>query len=169
MKYFKNITTAEELKKKFRAYCVSMHPDKGGDPEEFKKMMAEYDGIIKNFEQAKKRAEEEEEARKEAEEARKAAEEERKREEEEARKVAEALRVVIAKWSGKLKTVTPAGGWYEKPSADYLAAVKYNIKQILNKYFPGVEFNISLKNKTWSASAEIFWTDGPTIQQVEEV
>ena len=48
MKYFKNITTAEELKKQFRTYCVSMHPDKGGDPEEFKQMMAEYDGIMKN-------------------------------------------------------------------------------------------------------------------------
>lgn len=169
MKYFKNITTAEEIKKQFRAYCVNMHPDKGGDPEEFKMMMAEYNGIIKNFEQAKKRAEEEEEARKEAEEARREAEEERKREEEEARKAAEALREVIARWSGKLKTVKPAGGWIEKPSADYLAAVKYNIKQILNKYFSGVDFKILLKNKTWSASAEIIWTDGPTVQQVEEV
>ena len=169
MKYFDNISTAEEIKKQFRAYCVSMHPDKGGDPEEFKKMMAEYDGIIKNFEQAKEEARAEEEARQAAEEARKEAEERKRKEEEEARKAAEALREVIEKWSGKLKTVTPAGSWYEKPSADYLAAVKYNIKQILNKYFPGVEFNISLKNKTWSASAEIFWTDGPTIQQVEEV
>ena len=58
MKYFKNITTAEELKKQFRTYCVNMHPDKGGDPEEFKAMMAEYNGIIQNFEQAKERAEE---------------------------------------------------------------------------------------------------------------
>ena len=169
MKYFKNITTAEELKSQFRAYCVSTHPDKGGDPEEFKEMMAEYNGIIKNFEQAKKRAEEEEEARQAAEEERKEAEEERKREEEEARKAAEALRDVIARWSGKLKTVKSADGWSGKPSSDYLAAVKYNIKQILNKYFPGVDFKVSLKNKTWSASAEIFWTDGPTVQQVEEV
>ena len=169
MKYFNNISTAEELKKQFRAYCVSMHPDKGGNPEEFKSMMAEYNGIINNFERAKEEARAEEEARKEAEEARKESEERKRKEEEEARKAAEALRDVIEKWSGKLKTVTPAGSWYEKPSADYLAAVKYNIKQILNKYFPGVEFNISLKNKTWSASAEIFWTDGPTIQQVEEV
>lgn len=169
MKYFKNITTAEEIKKQFRVYCVSMHPDKGGDPEEFKAMMLEYNDIIKNFEQAKKRAEEEEEARKAAEEARKEAEEERKREEEEARKAAEALRDVIARWNGKLKTVKPAGGWSWKPSADYLAAVKYNIKQILKKYFPGVDFKVSLKNKTWSSSAEIFWTDGPTTQQVEEV
>ena len=169
MKYFRNITTAEELKKQFRAYCVSMHPDKGGDPEEFKQMMAEYDGIIKNLEQAKKRAEEEEEARQAAEEARKKAEERKRKEEEEERRAAEALREVIAKWSGKLKTVKPASGWIAKPSADYLAAVKYNIKQILNNYFPGVDFKISLKNKTWSASAEIFWTDGPTVQQVEEI
>ena len=169
MKYFKNITTAEEIKKQFRAYCVSMHPDKGGDAEEFKSMMSEYNDIIKNFERAKEEARAEEEARKAAEEARKEAEERKRKEEEEARKAAEALREVIAKWSGKLKTVKPAGGWIEKPSADYLAAVKYNIKQILNKYFPGVDFKVSLKNKTWSASAEIFWTDGPTVQQVEEV
>lgn len=168
MKYFKNITT-EEIKKQFRAYCVSMHPDKGGDPEEFKNMMSEYNGIIKNFEQAKEEARAEEEARKAAEEARKEAEERRRKEEEEERKAAEALREVIAKWSGKLKTVKPASGWINKPSADYLAAVKYNIKQILNKYFPGVDFKISLKNKTWSASAKIFWTDGPTTQQVEDV
>ena len=169
MKYFNNISTAEEIKKQFRAYCVSMHPDKGGDPEEFKVMMAEYNGIIKTFERAKEEARAEEEARKEAEEARKEEEERKRKEEEEERKAAEALREIIAKWADKLKTVTPAGGWIDKPSADYLAAVKYNIKQILNKYFPGVDFKVSLKNKTWSASAEIFWTDGPTTQQVEEV
>lgn len=169
MKYFNNITTADEIKKQFRAYCVSMHPDKGGDPEEFKEMMAEYNGIIKNFERAKEEARAEEEARKAAEEARKEAEERKRKEEEEERKAAEALREVIAKWSSKLKTVKPASGWTEKPTADYLAAVKYNIKQILNKYFPGVVFKVSLKNKTWSAIAEIFWTDGPTSQQVEEV
>lgn len=48
MKYFGNITTAEEIKKQFRTYCVSMHPDKGGDPEEFKAMMAEYQKAMKN-------------------------------------------------------------------------------------------------------------------------
>ena len=169
MKYFKNITTAEEIKKQFRAYCVSMHPDKGGDPEEFKQMMAEYNGIIKNFEKAKEDARAEEEARKRAEEYRKAEEERKRKEEEEARKAAEALRDVIARWSGKLKTVKPADGWSVKPASDYLAAVKYNIKQILNTYFPGVDFKVSLKSKTWSASAEIFWTDGPTVQQVAEV
>lgn len=177
MKYFNNITTAEELKKQFRAYCVSMHPDKGGDPEEFKAMMAEYDGIIKNFEQAKKRAEEEEEARqraeearKRAEEARKAAEERKRKEEEEARKAAEALREVIEKWSGKLKTVTPAGSWYASPSSDYLAAVKYNIKKILGEYFPGVKFTVSLQHSRYGGGrANITWTDGPTVNQVKDV
>lgn len=48
MKYFKTITTAEELKKQFRSYCVTMHPDKGGDPEEFKAMLAEYEEAAKN-------------------------------------------------------------------------------------------------------------------------
>lgn len=48
MKYFNNITTAEELKKQFRNYCVTMHPDKGGDPEEFKIMLAEYEQAAKN-------------------------------------------------------------------------------------------------------------------------
>lgn len=48
MKYFNNITTPEELKKQFRAYCVSMHPDKGGDPEDFKTMIAEYEEAAKN-------------------------------------------------------------------------------------------------------------------------
>lgn len=48
MKYFNNITTAEELKKQFRNYCVTMHPDKGGDPEEFKIMLAEYEEAAKN-------------------------------------------------------------------------------------------------------------------------
>lgn len=169
MNYFKNITTAEEIKKQFRAYCINMHPDRGGDPEEFKQMMAEYNGIIKNFERAKEEARAEEEARQAAEEERKEAEERKRKEEEEARKVAEAFRDIIAKWSGKLKTVKPASGWINKPSADYLAAVKYNIKKILNEYFPGVNFKVSLKNKIWCESAEIFWTDGPTVQQVEEI
>ena len=105
MKYFKNITTAEELKKQFRVYCVSMHPDKGGDPEEFKAMMAEYNGIIKNFEQAKEEARAEAEARQAAEEARKAAEEERKRQEEEEREAAAKMRPIIEEWAGILEAV----------------------------------------------------------------
>lgn len=48
MNYFKDITTPEELKKQFRAYCVTMHPDKGGNAEEFKAMLNEYEQAAKN-------------------------------------------------------------------------------------------------------------------------
>lgn len=47
MKYFKDITTPEDLKKAFRAYCVTMHPDKGGNAEEFKAMLNEYEQAAK--------------------------------------------------------------------------------------------------------------------------
>ena len=48
MRYFANINNPDELKKAFRAYCVTMHPDKGGDPEEFKKMLNEYEQAAKS-------------------------------------------------------------------------------------------------------------------------
>lgn len=168
MKYFNNITTAEEIKKQFRAYCVSMHPDKGGDPEEFKAMMAEYNDILKNFEQAKKRAEEEEEARQAAEEARKEAEEERKRQEEEEREAAEKMRPIIEKWAGILEAVPNKPGAV-RDAAEYLAVVKRNIKAIFNKYFPGVKVSVLMNNKFWSAKTEIKWTDGPSVREVEAI
>lgn len=168
MQYFNHIITAEELKKQFRAYCVSMHPDKGGDPEEFKKMMAEYNDILKNFEQAKKRAEEEEEARQAAEEARKEAEEERKRQEEEEREAAEKMRPIIEKWADILEAVPNKPGAV-CDAAEYLAAVKRNIKAIFNKYFPGVKVSVLVNNKFWSAKTEIKWTDGPSVREVEAI
>lgn len=48
MKYFANINNPEELKKAFRAYCVTMHPDKGGNAEDFKAMLNEYEQAAKN-------------------------------------------------------------------------------------------------------------------------
>lgn len=48
MKYFKNISTPEELKKQFRQYCITMHPDKGGNAAEFAHMFAEYTQAAKN-------------------------------------------------------------------------------------------------------------------------
>lgn len=48
MKYFKDVNNPEELKKAFRAYCVTMHPDKGGNAEEFKAMLNEYEQAAKN-------------------------------------------------------------------------------------------------------------------------
>lgn len=42
MKYF---NTNEDLKKQFYTLCKKLHPDHGGDSEEFKKMIAEYEEI----------------------------------------------------------------------------------------------------------------------------
>lgn len=53
MKYFNNITTPEELKKQFRALSIKLHPDRGGNAEEFRNMMAEYMAISKDFDRAK--------------------------------------------------------------------------------------------------------------------
>ena len=168
MKYFNNITTAEELKKQFRNYCVTMHPDKGGDPEEFKAMVAEYNNITRNFEKAKERAQEEAEERRQAEEYAKAEAKRKAEEEEAARKAAEAMRPVIAKWSAILERV-PEKKRYCKPSAAYSAAVKRNIKAVFAKYFPGVKVSVTLTNKVWSEKAKITWTDGPTVEDVEKV
>ena len=168
MKYFNNITTPEELKKQFRAYCVTMHPDKGGDPEEFKNMVAEYNNITRDFERAKERAQEEAEERRQAEEYAKAEAKRKAEEEEAARKAAEAMRPVIAKWSAILERV-PEKQRYCKPTAAYSAAVKRNIKAVFAKYFPGVKVSVTLTNKAWSEKAQITWTDGPTVENVENV
>lgn len=49
MKYFANITTADELKKAFRTLCQTMHPDKGGNADEFKTMLNEYQTAAQNL------------------------------------------------------------------------------------------------------------------------
>lgn len=47
--YFKGCTTKEQLKKRHRELCKKYHPDKGGNPETFKKMQAEYESIKVKF------------------------------------------------------------------------------------------------------------------------
>lgn len=168
MKYFNNITTPEELKKQFRALSIKLHPDRGGNAEEFKNMMAEYSEIVRNFDKAKERAEAEAEARRQAEEYAKAEAKRKAEEEEAARKAAEAMRPVIAKWSAILERV-PEKQRHGKPTAAYSAAVKRNIKAVFAKYFPGVKVSVTLTNKAWSEKAKITWTDGPTVEDVEKV
>lgn len=169
MIYFKNITTPEELKKQFRALSIKLHPDRPtGNAEEFKAMMAEYNNIMRNFEHAKERAEAEAEARRQAEEYAKAEAKRKAEEEEAARKAAEAMRPVIAQWSAILERV-PEKQRYSKPTAAYSAAVKRNIKAVFAKYFPGVKVSVTLINKAWSEKAQITWTDGPTVEDVEKV
>lgn len=169
MKYFKDITTPEEIKKQFRALSIKLHPDRPtGNAEEFKAMMAEYTNIMRNFEQVKERAEAEAEARRQAEEYAKAEAKRKAEEEEAARKAAEAMRPVIAQWSAILERV-PEKKRYSKPTAAYSAAVKRNIKAVFAKYFPGVKVSVTLTNKAWSEKAQITWTDGPTVEDVEKV
>lgn len=49
MRYFEGLRTYEELKKEYRRLARKLHPDFGGDAEEFKKMAAEYDEAVKNL------------------------------------------------------------------------------------------------------------------------
>lgn len=47
MKYFSNVKTLEELKKEYKKMVYQLHPDKGGDAAEFKKMQVEYEEAAK--------------------------------------------------------------------------------------------------------------------------
>lgn len=50
MTYFKHCKTIEDVKETFRDLAKKLHPDCGGDAEQFKKMMAEYTIIFKRLE-----------------------------------------------------------------------------------------------------------------------
>ena len=188
MKYFENIQSLDQLKELYRRYVIAMHPDRGGSETEFQEMQAEFERAALLFSDSKqsraaadaaKKAEEErrrrdEERRQEEEEARRYQEEERRRREQEAKEEAEriekeraAIRPFIAKWAKKLEQV-PEYDRYS-PSASYRAALVRNIKKILAHYFPGVAFKVSLSWQTWKENAEISWTDGPSIEEVENV
>ncbi len=45
MRYFTDCKTAEELKKAYRTWAKKLHPDLGGNAEEFKVMQAEYEKL----------------------------------------------------------------------------------------------------------------------------
>lgn len=45
-KYFFNVQTAEELKKLYKEYVKKLHPDNGGNEEEFKNMKAEFESLF---------------------------------------------------------------------------------------------------------------------------
>lgn len=46
MTYFSNCKTCEELKAEYRRQAMRLHPDNGGDEEEFKKMQADFTAIF---------------------------------------------------------------------------------------------------------------------------
>lgn len=96
-RFFAENLTTDELKKAYRKLCKELHPDNGGDADEFKRMNAEYAERTKGSarEQARKakaRRDAEEAARKAAEEAaRKAAEKKTERKPTKTQRVKEDL------------------------------------------------------------------------------
>jgi len=55
--YFIDCKTAEELKKAYRAWAKKLHPDLGGNAEEFKVMQAEYERMWERLKNVHKTAE----------------------------------------------------------------------------------------------------------------
>ena len=49
MTYFKNCRNIEDVKEAYRKLAKKLHPDCGGDAEEFKKMMNEYKVVFNRF------------------------------------------------------------------------------------------------------------------------
>ena len=57
MTYFTNCKNIEDVKETFRDLAKKLHPDCGGDAEQFKKMMAEYTIIFKRLKNVHRAAE----------------------------------------------------------------------------------------------------------------
>lgn len=53
MKYFKGVETIEELKKAYKELAKKLHPDLGGNKEEFQVMNNEYDLLFKSLKNKK--------------------------------------------------------------------------------------------------------------------
>ena len=193
MKYFNNFPyTVENLKAEFRALCLTMHPDKGGNADDFKAMNAEYNSILKNLDGTTAR--EAEEARQRAEEARREREEREReareyearerarREQEEAeerervRKAQEVTAAAVRAWAQILEripeAVTGKKRAYDfaddKSRAAYVAATKRNIKAVINHYFPGLKVTVSISGRIWREDFTISWQDGPSIKELRE-
>lgn len=195
MKYFNNINNAEELRAKYRAYCLTMHPDRGGNEEEFKAMQSEFETLKKQyqsgarFEQYAKTETAEERARREAEEAREReewarweAEEKARREQEERekaeriRKAQEVSRAAVRAWAGILERIPEATAAKKraydfedkKAAAAYIAATKRNIKAVINHYFPNLKVKVNISGRIWREEFAITWEDGPSEKQLRD-
>ena len=196
MKYFSNIHNAEELRKAYREHVINMHPDRGGNEEDFKAMQAEFETLKKQyqsgtrFEQYAHRETAEERARREAEEqrereewARWEAEEKERREREEAekreriRKAQEKTREAVRQWAARLERVaTDETGkkarYYrfedKKAAAAFVATTKRNIKAVINHYYPGLKVKVSISGEIWKEKFIISWEDGPGVNELRE-
>jgi hypothetical protein len=196
MKYFANIHNADELRKAYRAHVITMHPDRGGNEEEFKAMQAEFETLKKQYQngtaytyESRHTETAEERARREAEEARereewarweaeeKARQEQEKREEaERIRKAQEESRAAVRAWAQILEripaTVSGKKRAYDftdkKACAAYIAATKRNIKAVINHYFPGLDVKVTISGEIWKEKFSIAWEDGPTADELRE-
>ncbi len=198
MKYFINYPyTLETLKKEFRAHCLNLHPDHGGDEEQFKNMMAEYYKVLQDLTGTHSTNEDKEEHRRTAEDyARQYAEEQARREEEERerreyeaeerarkaqeeekkRKMQEAMAAAVRAWSGILErvdtTATGRARYYnfsdKKEAAAFVATTKRNIQKVVNTYFKDLKIKVSLSGACWKEKFEIAWQDGPTANELRQ-
>ena len=193
MKYFNNTNaTPEELKKQFRALCLQLHPDRGGNAEDFREMVAEYEqltgkasstktkthtdtaeDIRRRQEEARREQEEREERERERREYEAAERARKAREEEAKRKAAEMMAAAVRAWAGRLERVEFGPDNYDrfndkKKAAAFVATTKRNIKAIINSYFPGLAVKINITSGWYKEKFIISWEDGPNEQQLRD-
>ena len=196
MKYFSNINNAEELRKAYRQHVINMHPDRGGNEEEFKAMQAEFETLKKQYQNGTRREQythqetAEERARRQAEEQREREEwarweaEERARREQEEREKAERIRkaqeesrAAVRAWAEILERVSvdktgEKARFYsfddKKEAAAFVAATKRNITRVINHYFPGLKVKITISGEIWKEKFVISWEDGPSEKQLRD-
>ena len=194
MKYFVNFPyTAESLKNEYRELCKKLHPDTGGNAQDFAEMMNEYEQTARNLNgtrqhadaerarqeaEARRREREEEEREQREAEARRAKEreEEERRERERIEKAREETRAAVRAWAQILEripeTVTGKKRAYDftnkKACAAYIAATKRNIKAVINHYFPGLDVKVTISGEIWKEKFSIAWEDGPTADELRK-
>ena len=196
MKYFNNIHNAEELRKAYRQNVINMHPDRGGNEEQFKAMQAEFEALKKQYqngtaynyesrqtETAEERARREAEEQREREEwARWEAEEKAAREQEEReraeriRKAQEVTAAAVRAWAAILERVPVAVAGRirayhfedKKQAAAFVATTKRNIIKVINHYFPGLKVKVTISGEIWKEKFIISWEDGPSEKELRD-
>lgn len=188
--------TVETLKKEFRTLANQLHPDHGGNEEEFKTMMAEYSRLLASLDggnkytnsdtaadymrrkwaehQAKQAAEREEaERERRAEEAARRAE--AAQEAERVRQAQEIAAAAVRAWADRLERIPESVGCKKraynfedkKAMAAYVATTKRNVKKIIDFYFPGLSVTVNISGRIWKEEFCISWQDGPSIDTMK--